>query len=60
MNDLYNQTIEVNGKTYHYDPDRDIYYARTEESTISKWAWLVLVIVLSIAAIFLEYQQGLV
>jgi len=60
MNDLYNQTIEANGKTYHYDPDRDIYYARTAESTLSKWAWLALVIVLAVAAVFLEYKPGLV
>ena len=25
MNDLYNETVVRNGKTYHYDPDHDIY-----------------------------------
>ena len=54
MNDLYNQTIEVNGKTYHYDPDHDIYYTRTTETIASKWAWLALVIGLALAAFFIE------
>ena len=56
MNELYTKTIVVEGKTYHYDPDRDIYYVYTEESTISRWAWLALVIVLAVAAVFLEYR----
>ena len=60
MNDLYNETITRNGKTYHYDPDRDIYYAYSEETTLSKWAWVILVIVLAVAAVFLEYRPGIV
>ena len=54
MNDLYTKTIVVEGKTYHYDPDRDIYYVYTEESTISRWAWLALVIVLAISCYLIE------
>lgn len=61
MNDLYNETIERRGKTYHYDPDQDIYYCRySDESTVSKYAWIVLVILLAIAAFCLEYKPGLV
>ena len=56
MNELYNETIERMGKTYHYDPDRDIYYAYTEESTISKWSWVILVIVLAISCYLVEYH----
>lgn len=26
MNELYEKTIEVDGKTYRYDPDHDCYY----------------------------------
>lgn len=58
MNELYQETIERHGRVYHYDPDRDIYYAYSEETTLSKWAWLVLVIVLAVAAVFLEYRPG--
>ena len=54
MNDLYTNTIVVEGKTYHYDTDRDIYYVYTEESTISRWAWLALVIVLAISCYLIE------
>jgi hypothetical protein len=60
MNDLYTKTIVVEGKTYRYDPDRDIYYAYSEESAVSRWAWLVLVVVLAVACVFLEYRPGLV
>ena len=57
MNDLYNETITRNGKTYHYDPDRDIYYCRyLDESTASKYAWIVLCVVLAIAAWYLDYR----
>ena len=55
-NDAYNETIERNGKTYHYDPDSDTYYAYTEESTISKWSWVILVIVLAISCYLVEYH----
>jgi hypothetical protein len=48
MNDDYNETITRNGKTYHYDPDHDVYYSRsTDESRISQWSWVVVVIVLA-------------
>jgi hypothetical protein len=61
MNELYNETVVRNGITYHYDPDRDIYYRRySDESVFSQWAWLVLVLVLAIAAVWLEHRPGLV
>ena len=60
MNDLYTKTIVVEGKTYHYDPDRDIYYAYSEETAISRWAWVVLVLLLALAAWYLEYRPGMV
>jgi hypothetical protein len=61
MNDLYNETITRNGKIYHYDPDYDCYYYRgSDESVVSKWAWLVLCVALAIACFCLEYRPGLV
>jgi hypothetical protein len=48
MNDSYNETITRNGKIYHYDPDRDIYYAYQEESTISRWSWVIVGSVLAV------------
>jgi hypothetical protein len=57
MNDLYNETVTRNGRVYHYDPDRDCYYAYTEESTTSRYAWIVLVIVLSAVCYYLEFLR---
>ena len=57
MNELYNETIERNGKIYHYDPDMDIYYSRySQESTVSKYAWIVLVVIMSAACYYIEYR----
>ena len=57
MNELYNETIERNGKIYHYDPDRDVYYCRYEPmSTFDKYAWIVLILLLTTIVFFLEYK----
>ena len=57
MNELHNETIERNGKIYHYDPDQDIYYCRYEPmSTFDKYAWIVLILLLTTIAFFLEYK----
>jgi hypothetical protein len=52
MNDSYNETVTRNGKIYHYDPDRDIYYAYTEESPASRWSWLIVGGVLAVMCYF--------
>jgi hypothetical protein len=57
MNDLYNETITRNGREYHYDPDRDIYYAYTEETAISKSTWIWTVLILSAVAYYVEYLR---
>ena len=49
--------IERNGRQYHYDADHDVYRPLDSgESAVSRWAWLVLVVVLAWAAVFLEYR----
>lgn len=54
-NDLYNETVERNGKIYHYDPDQDIYYCRYKPmSTFDRYAWIVLIVVLGAIAWYLE------
>lgn len=58
MNDQYNETITRNGKTYYYDPDSDIFYSREHESTVSRYAWIVVVIVMSIGCYYLEYLKS--
>jgi hypothetical protein len=60
-NDTDNNTIQRNGRVYHYDPDSDIYYAYQEETTISRWAWIGIVIILALGCLSTEYQDpGLV
>ena len=55
MNELYNETIERRGKIYHYDPDYDCYYVRSTETTISKYTWIVLTILLAAVAYYVEF-----
>ena len=50
MKDLYNETIERRGKTYHYDPDHDIYYCRYDSNDLShfdRYAWIYLIVMLT-------------
>ena len=56
MNELYNETIERQGKIYHYDPDRDIYYRRYGEMSLwDRWSPLVIILVLAALALYFEY-----
>jgi hypothetical protein len=58
MNDLYNETVTRNGKTYHYDSDLDIFYARVEEeSPASKWAWVLVIVMLALGCFSVEYHE---
>jgi hypothetical protein len=50
MNDSYNETVTRNGKTYHYDPDHDIYYCRYSTGDMShfdRYAWIYLIFMLA-------------
>jgi len=57
MNNSYNETVTRNGKTYHYDPDHDCYYPRSSEGPVSKYAWIVLCIVLAVVAYCIEHTH---
>jgi hypothetical protein len=60
-NDEYNQIEVIRGKQYRYDPDFDAYYrVQDVEGPISKYAWIVLCIVLAICAYCIEFRPGLV
>ena len=57
-NDTYNETIERRGKIYHYDPDMDCYYCRYgDESTMSKYSWIFLVLFMCAVAYYVEYVR---
>ena len=59
MNELYNETIERNGKIYHYDPDYDIYYVRyASHSFWDKYTWIAVTIVLAMVCYLLEYHRA--
>jgi hypothetical protein len=55
MNNLHKQTIERNGKIYHYDPDRDIFYCTQDSSPWDTWGWLVVLVVLAAIGLYLEF-----
>ena len=55
-NDLYNETIERHGRTYHYDPDTDTYYCRNTETAISKYSWISVTVLLCAIAYYIEYH----
>jgi hypothetical protein len=53
--------IERNGRRYEYDADFDVYRpVALDEPAGVRWLWLVLVVVLAVACVFLEYRPGLV
>jgi hypothetical protein len=62
MNELYEQTIEVNGRVYCYDPDHDLYYRshhQAPETEFERWtkvavALLLLLIVMLFSHFFLH------
>ena len=57
MNELYNETIERNGKVYHYDPEMDIYYCRYESMSIfDRYGWIVVILLLAAMALYFEFN----
>lgn len=61
MNESYEQIEIIRGKQYRYDPDMDAWYPRPPpEGPVSKWAWIVLCMVLAVCAWCIEYHPGLV
>lgn len=58
MNELYEKTIVIDGKTYRYDPDYDCYYrVPVKLSAFDKWAWIVTSIILLVVVLVLEWSK---
>jgi hypothetical protein len=60
MNDLYNETEQIRGRTYRYDPDFDCWYPadRYKDMTpLEAWSPLILLILLCALAVYIEYFQ---
>ena len=56
MNELYDKTIEVDGRVYRYDPDADCFYrVPVKLSTFDKYSWIATIILLSLVCIYVEY-----
>ena len=57
MNDLYNETIIREGKTYRYDPDYDCYYRVKSIEELSHWdtyGWIYCVLALTVMCYVVE------
>jgi hypothetical protein len=55
VNELYEKTIEVEGRVYRYDPDRDVYYREFEPVGWDAWGWLAVILVLAAVGLYLEF-----
>jgi hypothetical protein len=55
MNDFDNKPVTRHGKTYHYDPDHDIYCPEHELSQWDSWGWLAVILVLAAMALYFEF-----
>jgi hypothetical protein len=58
--DLYNETIERNGVTYHYDPDYDCYYRRYTKDDLGHWSqygWIYVILLLAAICYYVEYWR---
>ncbi len=55
-NDMYTQTEQIRGRWYRYDPDFDVWRPiPQDEPTVSAWAWIVLILVFALVAIWAEF-----
>jgi hypothetical protein len=58
MNQRYTQTELIRGRLYRYDPDTDCWYpAESTETPISRWSWIVVVLLLAMAAYYAEFMR---
>lgn len=65
MNELYNTTIEINGRVYRYDPDHDCYYRshyQTPETELERWTKVIgatILLILIVVASRYYFHGGL-
>jgi hypothetical protein len=61
MNELYNQTIEIEGRVYRYDPDSDCYYRshyQIPETERERWTKVIFAIIfLIVIMVSVNYFQ---
>jgi len=62
MNELYDKTIEIDGRVYRYDPDYDCYYRshhQTPETERERWTKVIggtiLLIIITVAMRYYNY-----
>lgn len=59
MNELYTQTELIRGRWYRYDPDHDVWRPiEPEESPISAWAWLAVILLFSLVVYLGQYLKN--
>ena len=48
----------IRGRLYRYDPDTDCWYpAESTETPHSRWSWIVVVLLLAMAAYYAEFMR---
>ena len=54
----HTQVEYIRGRLYRYDSDQDCWYpADLDETPISRWAWIVVVILLAMGAYYAEFMR---
>lgn len=60
MNEQYEKTLEIDGKTYYYDPDYDCYYRRYRSQDLGhadKYAWIYVILALTLICAIITYSR---
>ena len=55
MNNLYNETVTRQGRTYYYDTELDCFRPAAQQSRWDSYGWLAVILALATAALYLEF-----
>jgi hypothetical protein len=55
MQDHDSYSIQYSGKTYIYDPERDIFYSSESSSAWDTYGWLAVLVILIGLGLYLEF-----
>ena len=55
MNELFDNTIQHQGKTYYYDTELDCFRPAAQQSRWDSYGWLAVILALATVALYLEF-----